>query len=216
MTIEEKQSRSIDLLRFPMAALVVLLHTAALGVGSTHPIYSTLCIMFGRGLCRVAVPCFFMISGYLFFSKLEEKWNTSIWLEKLKKRVRTLLVPYLLWNVIAAVAIWGYHWVFARMHGETYPGFIDHIVLFHGFWDMPDVLPFDGPLWFIRHLMIYVVAAPLFWVFAKHLRIWGLLALIAVFVCFGHIPEGVVLFAMGAWFRVESKNMSDVFERRKF
>jgi peptidoglycan/LPS O-acetylase OafA/YrhL len=205
------QSRTIDALRFPMAALVVLLHTAALGVGSPHPIYSTLSIGFGRGICRVAVPCFFMISGYLFFSQLEDKWDTHIWIGKLKKRLRTLLVPYLLWNIIAAVAIWGYHWIFAKTHGETYPSFLDHIVNARGLWDDAGGLPFDGPLWFIRYLMIFVAAAPLFWFFVKYLRIWGLLALTLVFISIGHVPEGIVFFAAGAWFRIEKKNMLEEF-----
>lgn len=209
------QSRAIDLLRFPMAALVVLLHTASLGARSLHPIYSTLCIALGRGICRIAVPCFFLISGYLFFSKLEDKWDTGIWLDKLKKRVRTLLVPYLLWNAIAAVAIWGYHWIFAHIHGETFPGFFDHIAAMGGLWDYTDSVAFDGPLWFIRYLMYFVVAAPLIWLFVKYLRGWGLLALTVVFVMVGHIPEGVIFFTAGAWLRMEKRNMLVEFGRVK-
>ena len=214
--LQERQSRTIDQLRFPMAALVVLLHTAALGLNSTYPVYSTLSIAVGRGICRIAVPCFFLISGYLFFSKLEDKWDTDVWFDKLKKRVRTLLIPYLLWNVIAAVAIWGYRWIFAQIHGETYPGFFDHIAQMRGLWDYAGVLPFDGPLWFIRHLMLLVIAAPLVWLFVKHLRIWGLLALILVFIFVGYIPEGVVFFSAGALFRVENKNMLREFDRIKY
>ncbi|MBR0500105.1 MAG: acyltransferase [Bacteroidales bacterium] len=209
-------SRAIDFLRFPMAALVVLLHTAALGVGSTHPVYSTLCIVLGRGICRVAVPCFFLISGFLFFSQLEDKWNTDVWIGKIKKRIKTLLIPYLLWNIIAALAIWGYRWGFARMHGETYPTLLDHIIQARGLWDSSGGLPFDGPLWFIRHLIIFVLAAPLVWLFIKYLRIWGLLALTLVFIVIGHIPEGVVFFAAGAWFRIEKKNMLNEFDRLKY
>ncbi|MBQ6959097.1 MAG: acyltransferase [Bacteroidales bacterium] len=215
-SIQSIQSRTIDCLRFPMAALVVLLHTAALGVGSSHPVYSTLCIAFGRGICRVAVPCFFLISGYLFFSKLEDQWDTHIWLDKLKKRVRTLLIPYILWNLIAGLAIWGYHWLFARMHGEAYPTLLESIVQSQGLWDASGGLPFDGPLWFIRYLMIFVLAAPLFWLFIKYLRGWGILVLTLVFVTIGFIPEGVVFFAAGAWFRIEKKNMLDTFDQWKY
>ncbi len=210
------QSRAIDFLRFPMATLVVLLHTAALGVGSTHPVYSTLCIVFGRGICRVAVPCFFLISGYLFFSKLDNQWNTEIWLEKLRKRVHTLLIPYLLWNLIAAVAIWAYRWLFSKLHGETYLGFLDRIIQSRGLWDDAGGLPFDGPLWFIRYLMIFVVAAPIIWLFLKYLRIWGLLVLTMIFVFVGHIPEGLVFFMAGAWFRMEKRNMLDIFLRWRY
>ena len=39
----------------------------------------------------IAVPLFFAISGYLFFQKLEA-WSWSVWKQKLRSRVRTLLV----------------------------------------------------------------------------------------------------------------------------
>lgn len=196
-----------------MAATVVLLHSAALGVGSTHPVYSTLSIALGVGFCRIAVPAFFLISAYLFFTKLETNWNTSIWVEKLKKRCRTLLLPYLIWNAIAALALWFYPWLHARLHGETYPGFIAHIVEWGGLWDTKEALPFDGPLWFIRYLMILIVAAPLIWLFVKYLRIYGVIGLTLLFVGLGIPGEGLVLFIWGAWFRMEGRNILADFQR---
>ena len=55
------QSRTIDSLRFPMAFAVVLLHASAAGAHGDYPVYSTLCILLAQGICRVAVPCFFLI-----------------------------------------------------------------------------------------------------------------------------------------------------------
>ena len=99
-------SRSIDQLRFPCAAAVVLLHALGQplagndGISFRYGAYDATRILFSEGMCRVAVPIFFFISGYLFFVKLEQ-WNINVWVDKLRKRAKTLLVPYLLWNIIA-------------------------------------------------------------------------------------------------------------------
>lgn len=50
----------------------------------------------GDGIGQMAVPGFFMISGYLFYRKfswdrLMEKWNS---------RIHSILVPFMLWNFI--------------------------------------------------------------------------------------------------------------------
>ena len=99
-------SKIIEWLRFFCTCAVVLLH--AVGgpsdgnavISFQHGAYDTTRILFSEGLCRVAVPFFFLISGYLFFVRLEE-WDKFVWFDKLKKRGKTLLAPYLIWNFIA-------------------------------------------------------------------------------------------------------------------
>ena len=101
-------SKTIEWLRFFCIVVVVLLHAVGSPMDGREVIsyhngvYDTIRILFSEGFCRIAVPTFFLISGYLFFFKLEE-WSTDIWFNKLKKRVRTLLIPYLLWNLIAII-----------------------------------------------------------------------------------------------------------------
>jgi fucose 4-O-acetylase-like acetyltransferase len=48
-------------------------------------------------IARIAVPLFFLISGYLLYIK-EEKFVTVI-----KKRSQTILLPYMLWNILAVL-----------------------------------------------------------------------------------------------------------------
>lgn len=52
-------------------------------------------------IVETCVPFFFMISGYLFF----RTYQSCKWREKLQSRVKSLLVPYLLWNIFYAVVM---------------------------------------------------------------------------------------------------------------
>ena len=47
-----------------------------------------------QGIARIAVPIFFIISGYLYF--LSYKNTREKYMTKTKKRIRTLILPYLL------------------------------------------------------------------------------------------------------------------------
>ena len=49
------------------------------------------------------VPTFFLISGYLFFYKLDS-FKLSLYSNKLQKRFKSLFIPYVLFCVIAAIA----------------------------------------------------------------------------------------------------------------
>ena len=54
-----------------------------------------------NGLVRFGVPLFFSFSGYLFFCKWEFAWKG--YLKKIWTRVRTLVVPYIIWKILAQV-----------------------------------------------------------------------------------------------------------------
>ena len=190
MEVDKLLLRTIDWLRFALAANVVLLHTGALGAASSYPIYSKLCILFSQGVCRLAVPIFFFISGLLFFKGLET-WDYSIWKLKIKHRLYSLVLPYLLWNIIAAICIISYFLLRARI------GSIDPIPVstfwkdwggFRLFWNCDKGMPLDFPLWFIRNLTIFVALTPLIYgcinkthccivVLIAILHFWGFLPL---------------------------------------
>lgn len=103
--IESLQSKSVQWLSFILAATVVLLHTSMRGYTDfvplvEQPLSATVYRLFSWGLCTLAVPTFFMFSGYYFFTKLQE-WDNRFYLSKLQKRTKTLLLPYVLWISIA-------------------------------------------------------------------------------------------------------------------
>ncbi|WP_374708419.1 hypothetical protein [Bacteroides thetaiotaomicron] len=56
-------------------------------------------------MSRIRNPLFFFFSGFFFFRKLE-KWSLDFYHLQLKKRVISLLLPYLLWNILMILAVY--------------------------------------------------------------------------------------------------------------
>lgn len=196
-----------------MAVLVVMLHYSKTIIEQADGTLHFLCIFFQEGICRLAVPCFFFISGFLFFSKLEGKWDWSIWKDKLAKRAKTLLLPYLLWNIIAFFAFW----IYERTNGNV--SSLTQAITENGgvrmFWSVTGGIPIgsqaypvNGPLWFIRDLVFYIIVTPLVFMFIKWTRLYGILALCLLHLTVNRlVPEGFLFFSTGAWFRLSRKNI---------
>lgn len=211
----KRQSQAIDLLRFPMAVAVVMLHYGTTLINDATGALRALCILFEEGICRLAVPCFFLISGFLFFQGLQE-WDWSRWQEKLKRRVGTLLIPYILWIVVDFFV----YWCYALIQGETVT-LAEQFRQAGGiriFWSTNGGLPIsvkgvplDGPLWFIRDLMYFTIAAPLIYLFLSKTRQVGIIIVCAIFICIqGIIPEGLVFFMTGAFLQIKRKNICEI------
>ena len=107
-TNEEILSQTIAFLRFPLIVGVVLIHSvldeiAIKGVSIIPPdghwFYDNISYLFSGIFAHIAVPLFFFISGFLFFYKTEA-FTKEVYAKKLKKRVHTLLIPYIFWNPI--------------------------------------------------------------------------------------------------------------------
>lgn len=97
-------SHSVSQLRFPLAVLVVFGHANILqfpinGVSSNFDVIQYPIILFCKIIFDPAVPLFFLISGLLFFWNVDS-FSKNEYKRKIKKRIKTLLLPYLVWNLI--------------------------------------------------------------------------------------------------------------------
>lgn len=103
------------------------------------------------------VSCFFMLSSMLFFRHFQ--WNQL--LGKWKRRVHTLLIPYLLWNTV-------YFCLFALL--PRIPFLAPYINTAPAPLTVASVLnaiflhEYAGFLWFIKVLILLTLLAPLFYV----------------------------------------------------
>ncbi len=88
-----KQYNSIDLFKFLFAIVVVMIHTTPfMDVSESFSWY------FNNTFCNLAVPFFFVASGFIFFDKLDGvKQNEK---QRLKKYILHILKMYIVWCIV--------------------------------------------------------------------------------------------------------------------
>lgn len=150
--------------------------------------------LFHGGISRIAVPFFFTAAGYFLAGHMGEKgW----WPREIRKRIRSLLVPFVAWNVL-----WGLYAVPLTIVANACSGDPLLLGLPHGFWRLvgifglnPFLGPFLGVLWFVRCLFLLVLVSPFLWFFIRRGRWfgWGLVGVWLVcqtaLNCFGPTQE---------------------------
>ena len=95
-------SKTISYLRFPLIVGVVFIHSNMLVVNiqgtiiryDKWPVVAFIMNQFSSVLADVCVPLFFFISGFLFFYNSD--FSKEIYIKKVKKRIKTLFVPYII------------------------------------------------------------------------------------------------------------------------
>lgn len=156
-------SQVISWLRFPLILLVVFIHCPGLPelcpwipITSVHDcmlnIYNVSRSLVNPGLTRIAVPMFFIISGYLFFANIKTL-DKEAYTRKISSRIKSLLLPYLAWNIMFALfyAVYSFH------KGVSFNLF--DLKLFWGFSSAPTTnilgqtilvyYPIHNVLWFV-------------------------------------------------------------------
>jgi len=193
-----------------------------------YPTFSRIFFLFSKGIFEVCVPLFFFISGFLFFYKTAG-FSMEIYLQKLKSRVRSLLVPYVFWNLLIIL-----FFMLAQsfLSGSLFSGrnklITDYSLLdwLWSFWDTSWVnphlrksLPVNSPFWFIRDLMVVVLFSPLIYILIKKLRVYAviILGLLWIFNPFFYLPGLSIVsfffFTAGAYFSINNINFVDNMRR---
>lgn len=197
-------SEKIRIVSFFSMILVVLLHAQLISISSGFVLKVQ---QFVTGeLTRVAVPLFFVISGFLFFQNLSSPIS-MFFKNKIKKRVITVLVPYLFWSTC------GFFFLFLMQ--RLFPDSLSSAKKIIGEYSLVEVLDiiFINPvgayqLWFLKDLFIIVVFTPIIYWGIKYLRVFFILLLSFLWIngiqYFVHI-ESIFFFTLGAYIALEYK-----------
>lgn len=186
-------------LRLPLIILVTFAHSYG-GVtegysilGSGWDTYEVLKIVVSQTLVKVAMPMFFVMSGYLFFANVT-KWSAHTYWHKIKRRIKSLLIPYIIWNLLMAV----------KLH--TYSLSI--------FWE-----PANMPLWFLRDLIIVSLLTPIIYIGVKKLGWWIIAILLPIYLTGiwaiqpGPNPYAICFFTLGALISIKKMAITETFMR---
>lgn len=241
MTSSELLSKTLDYVRFPLIVGVVCIHFNISadstwtfnGVDWTvHPMwYNCIITLFSKVLTDFAVPLFYVIAGYFFFYKgvgIQPTFTIPDYVHKIGKRIKTLLVPFFVWNILFLLA----QVISALINNVDIVFSCKSILL--TFWDAtisPVVpaygfllgggSPIDPPLWFVRDLFLIMLTTPLIYYSVKKIHFFFPLACFVVWMgiwCL-HIPmlsqglKAFFFFSIGCYFSIEGKNF--VYEMSK-
>ncbi|EGF53276.1 acyltransferase family protein [Bacteroides fluxus] len=214
----KEESNYVNFLRILLIIGVVFTHSAVdvpLPHGYSNYAYNI--IFFQQEvLGEFRVPTFFFLSGYFFFKKENLKFNLSDYKIKIKKRVTTLLIPYIIWCLIALLLKMGY--IFLKTGNlSTLNGIIPiakSFIFYNGTIIYP--FPINGPLWYIRDLIIITLFSPIiFWTIQlvrKKYIIVSILLVIFIILPYLQIPltllyTGLIWFCIGASLSISQKNI---------
>ena len=148
-----------------------------------------------RSITRFAVPMFFIMSGISFF----KDYNKKKYLSKIKSRIFTLIIPYLIWNTIWM--LWEYFTSYsflARFSTSTEPYPVTIISILKGVFFYGCNVPF----WFIFDLIIFSLASPLVFLIIKNKYVGTTCVIcLSIVSIFGiHLPMNVFYYPMAIVF----------------
>jgi fucose 4-O-acetylase-like acetyltransferase len=166
-----------------------------------------------NGLVRFRIPMLFAISGYLFAMHDEQAYG-----KRIRKRLRTLMLPYLLWSIIGLlIAVLLYHLPATKeavinSHLQPINKTFDSYTVSD--WLLAILWPTSFQLWFLRSLFMYNLLYP--WLLKGVMQIPKVLFTVFVILwigTFGFIileGEGLLFFSLGIWLCKRQKNIEEV------
>ena len=179
MTLRERHK--VTYMYFMMSVLVILIHSL-----NNETVFQM--FFSEKGIGQFAVPLFFVISGFLFFRTVKNISDVKI---KLRKKVYTLLIPYLLWNLI----YYAIHLLIKPGLGMTIESVLDAAFNYR----------FNPAFWFMYQLILLNILSIVFYYALRDYKyIFLFFLLISLFIIFNiDIPyvneDAIIYYFSGAF-----------------
>ncbi len=209
----------IDNMRFPLIVGVVLDHASVSmpqcvrGDDAASMAFAILQV-----IVKISVPVFFVISGFLFF-KDTESFGLEKYIQKLRSRLHTLVIPYILWILICLLYL-TLKQASAILQAKNLEA-VSGLYTWNIFWTYSDGFPLHVPLWYIRDLIVMCICSPLIWLLMSKMKHLGILVMISLYLLH-HIDGSISLpistfyFTLGAYIAISRVNISNIGNRMKW
>ena len=174
--IDAKLSHRITTMKLLCAVLVVFTHCQFVGNGAVHHWLREF-VMYG--ICRIAVPFFFTVSGYFLAAHIgEPKW----WRSAIQKRFWSLIVPYVVWCGLFIVV----SYMILSAQGRLV---LSPVAILKDIGFDLRCPPLLVPLWYVRALLILILLSPLLGKLIMKSKVIALFYLLSLgWVCFIYRP----------------------------
>lgn len=218
---DEIQSDVIYYLRFPLIIGVIFIHSYSLPADSNiiednYPIYNIIIYFFSQILGRISVPAFFLISGFLYFNNIKI-WNKDTYFTKTKKRIHSLVIPYLFWNTCILCLDLLLPLLFSRGNPQIYEWNFSNYL--EAYWSRENTgTPILYTFWFIRDLIVISFLSPIIYLFCKYLKFVGILILgifwyFDIYTFLGYSITTLFFFSLGAFMSIHKMNLITTFNK---
>ncbi len=204
--LSQAHQDKLRLLAFVSILIVLFNHAAPLSLvydgvltKQPSPEANVLLTFWFGSIGRVNRPLFFFISGFLFFWTLKPGWSGL--LEKWRKRVKSLLLPYLVWSLLSCILFGLGYWMSSTRSLIGHRMELANLTWLEwlGVWLWN---PVAYQLWYIRDLLLLIFLCPLISSLATRLG-WFLIAALMMAWFIGFLPArpdetGLTFFVLGA------------------
>lgn len=196
--------RKREIVSFILCILVFCIHISSFSPYiNIHDGFSDfnlkLSFFFKESITRFAVPMFFMLSGITFF----RDYSNQKYIKKIKSRFFTLIIPYLIWNILWMLfdIICSYTFISSFFSGrKIFEITIDNIL--RGIFLHQSNIPF----WYILYLIIFIVLSPIINLFIKNkyvgiisISLLSCLSVLKIGVNYGFNYDAIVFYLAGSF-----------------
>lgn len=222
------RTQSLDLLRFPLAIVVLTIHAFGtdgiqINLSPTsaeqYPIFTSITYFIEAFLAGKSVPIYYFISGFVFFLGVEMTYET--YARKFKNRIKSLVIPYFVWNALAllmVLLITVNPLLQEYTSGKSFSfSWYSLVSCFWGGFNV-DITPVNGPLWFVRDLIIVVICTPLLHCILKRTKYYFVCLLGIAWFVLSYFQINVMgfdsaffFFSWGAYLSIHRKDMLEAF-----